>query len=120
MMEQYYPEGFKPTTGGSIRIVPMERPAITLKYETLVEANKEFVVEVSIQDCTTFPLMVFVEAKSEDNSSVYALRATQENFATKFKAPSKSGTYKLNLKEEEENYYLFNNRDITVVDYICQ
>lgn len=119
MMEQYYPEGFQPTTGGSIRIVPMELPVITLKYETLVEASKEFLVEISIQDCTTFPLMIFIEAKSEDNSSVYALKATQENFATKFKAPNKAGTYKVNLKEDEK-YYLFNNKEITVVDYICQ
>ena len=118
MMEQYYPEGFIPSTGGSIRVVPMDVPVITLKYDTLLQAGADFLVEVSVKDFTSFPLTIFLEVKNEENSYVYAVNLRQENFATRFKAPIKSGTYSIGLKEGEK-MYLFNNRDITVVDCIC-
>ena len=116
-MEQYYPEGFIPSTGGSIRIVPTEMPTITLKYDTLLEAGSDFVLDIKVKDLIEFPKTIFLNISNEENSYVYALTLRQEAFATKVKVPAKSGIYRITLKED--TMYLFNNRDITVVDCIC-
>lgn len=111
-MEEYYPEGFIPTTGGSIRIVPVELPTVSLRYETLVSAGAEFDVEVKVSDCIEFPFTLLLNF----NELIYAIKIVSDNFTTKLKAPPKAGTYKITLNTE--TVYLFNNRDIAVVDCV--
>lgn len=117
MMENYYPEGFIPSTGGSIRIVPVELPTVTLKYQTYVQAGSEFDVEVSVSDYDTFPIMLLLDVKNDITTLSYGIAISSEKFIAKLKAPLVAGKY--NIKLQENNVYLFNNKDIVVVDYLC-
>lgn len=112
MIEDFYPKNHRFTTGGSIRVIPIELPTVRFVYPKDVKANSTIKVLVNIQDYQSINLeLAFI---SETNKETFDIYLSSEEFVVDIRAPSSSGKYKLVLLSNSA--YIFNNQDINVYD----